>query len=61
MSNWYYFTLSVLNNFPPKIIWLRTENISTNALKKILRAKELVIKDFLEDNNDDAYGCLEID
>ena len=56
-----YFTLSVLNSFPPKIIWLRTGNVSTNALEKILRDKELVVKDFLADNNEDAYGCLEID
>jgi predicted nuclease of predicted toxin-antitoxin system len=30
-----YFTLSVLNSFPPKIIWLRTGNLSTNELEEI--------------------------
>lgn len=56
-----YFTLSVLNNFPPKIIWLRTGNLSTNELEEILNAKKQVIDKFLEDIEPDAYGCLEID
>ena len=56
-----YFTLSVLNSFPPKIIWLRTGNLSTNELEEILRKKKLVIDKFLEDVEPDAYGCLEID
>ena len=56
-----YFTLSVLNGFPPKIIWLRTGNLSTNELEEVLRQKKLVIDKFLEDVELDAYGCLEID
>jgi predicted nuclease of predicted toxin-antitoxin system len=56
-----YFTLSVLNNFPPKIIWLRTGNLSTSELEEILKMKKLVIDKFLEDIEPDAYGCLEID
>lgn len=55
-----YFTLSVLNSFPPKIIWLRTGNVTTNALEKILRSKALIIKNFLADKTEDIYGCLEI-
>lgn len=56
-----YFTLSVLNSFPPKIIWLRTGNLSTNELEEILKTKRPVIEKFLEDIEPDAYGCLEID
>jgi predicted nuclease of predicted toxin-antitoxin system len=56
-----YFTLSVLNTFPPKIIWLRTGNLSTKELEEILKVKKLVIDKFLEDVEPDAYGCLEID
>lgn len=56
-----YFTLSVLNSFPPKIIWLRTGNLSTNELEVILKAKRAVIEKFLNDIEPDAYGCLEID
>lgn len=56
-----YFTLSVLNNFPPKIIWLRTGNLSTNELEKKLKDKQAIIEHFLNDNDVDAYGCLEID
>jgi len=56
-----YFTLSVLNIFPPKIIWLRTGNLSTNELEEILKKKKPVIDAFLADFDNDAYGCLEID
>lgn len=56
-----YFTLSVVNSFPPRIIWLRTGNLSTNALEEKLKSKQEVIKKFLEDADEDAYGCLEID
>lgn len=56
-----YFTLSVLNSFPPKIIWLRTGNLSTNELEEILKVMKPVIDKFLEDIEPDAYGCLEID
>ena len=56
-----YFTLSVLNSFPPKIIWLRTGNLSTNELEEILKMKKPVIDKFLEDIEPDSYGCLEID
>lgn len=56
-----YFTLSVLNSFPPKILWLRTGNLSTNGLEEILKTKRLIIEKFLEDTEPDGYGCLEID
>ena len=55
-----YFTLSVLKGFPPKIIWLRTGNISTRNVEAILRSKRDTITNFLSDNREDAYGCLEI-
>lgn len=56
-----YFTLSILNNFPPKIIWLRTGNLSTIELEEILKTKRPVIEKFLEDIEPGAFGCLEID
>lgn len=56
-----YFTLSVLHGFPPKIIWLRTGNVSTKELEGILKEKQNLIDEFLNAVDSDAYGCLEID
>lgn len=55
-----YFTLSLLNGFPPKIIWLRTGNISTANVEALLKSKRNIINNFLNDNSENAYGCLEI-
>ncbi|MFD2874673.1 DUF5615 family PIN-like protein [Mucilaginibacter ximonensis] len=46
-----------LHAFPPKIIWLRIGNTSTNHIKFILTEKETEIIDFL---NNDELGVFEI-
>jgi predicted nuclease of predicted toxin-antitoxin system len=38
-------------NPPPKVIWLRTENISTNDIAKLLQEKYSRIIDFSQDEN----------
>jgi predicted nuclease of predicted toxin-antitoxin system len=49
--------LNSLLGFPPKIIWIRTGNIKTETLIKILTDNYLDILKFIEDEN---YGCYEI-
>jgi len=49
--------LNSLLGFPPKIIWIRTGNIKTAVLAKILIDYQLEISQFLKDDN---YGCFEI-
>lgn len=49
--------LSTLLGFPPKVIWLRTGNLSTQVLVDLLRTKHLIIEDFFRDSES---GCLEI-
>lgn len=49
--------LNLLYGFPPKIIWIRTGNLKTNAIADILIEFTDEIKAFIEDNN---YGCFEI-
>jgi len=49
--------ISVLRGFPPKIIWIRTGNITTNNIEKLLNTKSALILDFLKED----YACLEID
>lgn len=49
--------LNSLYGFPPKIIWIRTGNLSTNQFVDILNVYVLDIEKFL---NDDNFGCFEI-
>lgn len=46
---------------PPKIIWLRTGNTTTNAIAALLLEKAEVINDFLNAGNYKEIACLEID
>lgn len=49
--------LNSLYGFPPKIIWIRTGNIRTEALANILKTYFKEIHDFEQNSN---YGCFEI-
>ncbi len=51
-----FYDLNIINGFPPKIIWLRTGNTTTQNLEKLLRNRYDLIKLFLIEN----YGCIEI-
>ncbi|MCK9451851.1 MAG: DUF5615 family PIN-like protein [Bacteroidales bacterium] len=51
-----FFDLNIMKGFPPKIIWIRTGNTTTNNLENLLRDKYDLIKLFL----DEDYACLEI-
>lgn len=42
-----FIDISVLNGFPPKIIWLRIGNSSTESIIKIIRNNNSTIKEFL--------------
>lgn len=43
--------LSVLRGFPPKVIWIRRGNCSTNQIEEILRSHNQAIIQFSEDPN----------
>jgi predicted nuclease of predicted toxin-antitoxin system len=49
--------LQNLYSFPPKIIWLRTGNVSTDEIAKILIRHEKIIGSFIDD---DESGVLEL-
>ncbi len=42
--------LSVLRGFPPKIVWIRRGNCSTNDIEKILRDHYATIEDLVSDS-----------
>ena len=52
--------LSLLHGYPPKVIWLRTGNISTKYIAELLISKQLHINNFLFSSLDKDLGCLEI-
>ena len=51
-----FFDISNLKGFPPKIIWIRTGNISTKHLEQLFKNKKEQIDQFIDAN----FGCLEI-
>lgn len=55
-----FFEISNLKGHPPKIIWLRTGNTTTENIIEILKLKEETIKDFIEDPMYSEISCLEI-
>ncbi len=52
-----YYWISMLKGSPPKIIWLRIGNMTTQNLTSLLTAKRDEIIDFLQDTSE---KCLEI-
>jgi len=55
-----FFEISNLKGHPPKIIWLRTGNTTTENIVEILKLKEDLIKDFIENPSYSEINCLEI-
>jgi predicted nuclease of predicted toxin-antitoxin system len=49
--------LNLLYGFPPKVIWIRTGNLPTASIAKILNDYESEIEKF---SLDSGFGCLEI-
>lgn len=49
--------LNSVFGFPPKIIWLRLGNLTTNEIVNIILKMEEEIQNFI---NDKGYGCFEI-
>jgi predicted nuclease of predicted toxin-antitoxin system len=52
-----FFDLSILRGFPPKIVWLRTGNLTTSEIAELIILNYLNIISFI--NNSDQ-SCLDI-
>ncbi len=46
---------------PPKIIWLRTGNMTTNSIVSLLEVHYSLIKEFLSNNDYKEIACMEIE
>lgn len=55
-----FFDISNIKGHPPKIIWLKTGNCTTNNVKEILIDKFEIINTFLSDIHYKEISCLEI-
>ncbi len=56
-----FYDLSLVKGTPPKIIWLRTGNITTNSIEELIRSNQLLIEEFLANPDYKEISCLEID
>jgi predicted nuclease of predicted toxin-antitoxin system len=56
-----YYDISLINGCPPKLIWLRTGNLTTEAIKKVLLSNAEAINDFIMNLEYTQKACLEID
>lgn len=55
-----FFEISNLKGHPPKIIWLRTGNLTTNNIVEIIISKKEILADFLQNPLYEEISCLEI-
>ena len=55
-----FFEISNLKGHPPKIIWLRTGNTTTESVIEIIKIKKDIITDFIENPSYSEISCLEI-
>lgn len=55
-----FFDFSIINGHPPKIVWLRCVNLSTNEIASFLFQNQDIINDFLMSNDFSEVACLEL-
>jgi len=55
-----FYDLNLVHGTPPKIIWLRTGNATTDDIIQLFRQNYELIKEFLLNPDFTQLGCLEI-
>lgn len=56
-----FLDMAQVKGIPPKIIWLRTGNMTTNAIATILLKYKQTIYEFIKSEEYTSQVCLEID
>jgi predicted nuclease of predicted toxin-antitoxin system len=56
-----FYDISLINGCPPKIVWIRKGNLTTNQIITILEEKHLLIRNFIKNPEKQDIACLEID
>lgn len=55
-----FYDISLINGHPPKIIWIRTGNFTTDQIVELLTQKKDIIEKFLINEDFKEVSCLEI-
>lgn len=53
-----FLEMGLVKGFPPKLIWIRLGNSTTNEIEKVIRDNYLSIRKFIETSKE---FCLELD
>jgi predicted nuclease of predicted toxin-antitoxin system len=56
-----FYDISLINGHPPKIIWIRSGNLTTNQIIRLFMRNKDVIERFIESEDFKDISCLEID
>lgn len=56
-----FYDISIINGHPPKIIWIRSGNLTTSEIVDRLIQHRLTIHSFLSNEDFRDLSCLEID
>lgn len=56
-----FYDISIISGHPPKIIWIRTGNLSTDEIIQLLISNHEMIESFLHDPEFSEIACFEID
>jgi predicted nuclease of predicted toxin-antitoxin system len=56
-----FYDLSLINGCPPKIIWIRTGNLTTNEIAQLIISYKETIHDFIINPEQIDIACLEIE
>ena len=55
-----FYDLAILKGHPPKVIWLRTGNLTTSKILEIILKNQALITEFLISPVFEKMSCLEI-
>ncbi|HOT14168.1 MAG TPA: DUF5615 family PIN-like protein [Bacteroidales bacterium] len=55
-----YYDISLINGCHLKVFWLRTGNLTTNEIKKLLISNSEIIHDFIKSEENADKTCLEL-
>ena len=55
-----FYDISIINGHPPKIIWIRTGNLTTNEIAQLLIENQKIIDSFINDDDFKEISCLEL-
>jgi predicted nuclease of predicted toxin-antitoxin system len=56
-----FYDISIINGHPPKIIWIRTGNLTTMGIVQLMIENQNTIKSFIENDDFKEISCLELD